>query len=585
MEFLFPIAAKSLLIAGAVLGLLKLFQKRSAADRSWIAHLGLAAVLLVALAPSALPALNVQGPAFLTQASVAAADVQGAANPVAKIQTGEAAPTAGNFPVAASPVEAAPVDWPFWAYAAPAALLLLLTLIALGRLFLLKARATVLVEPHWLAALAHAQRRMGFKHGTALLTSDDLPSPISWGVMRPVILLNSDAARSHTEAEAIIAHELAHVANLDWAKLLLSRVTVALFWFNPLVWLLAREAHQLREEAADDAVLGADIEDTDYARLLVGVARHECRGLLIGAHGVAPGRNSLSRRVRRVLDGALARAPGGWRWSTAAAFFAAGMAVPVAALNFVPAAPASATSGQWKLASANGAAEPNLPYYSPSPAVDPVVPPSAVSVIASSVASAASAVGAAAAVTHPHPVKDRDLDIDVDVDIDVDGGETRITRKTGVSGKGQVVRVRNAVDDAMTAKIHGITPDYVAGMRSASQSLARAKVGDLVGMKIHGVTPEFVRALEQAGYRNLRTDQIETAAIHGVRPDFLRRVQASGFRPTFNEAVEMRIHGVSPQFVADIRRAGYGNLSVREIIQMRIHGVDVDDLKAAGKDP
>ena len=88
-------------------------------------------------------------------------------------------------------------------------------------------------------------------------------------------------------------------------------------------------------------MLGADIEDTDYAKLLVGVARHECRGLLIGAHGVAPGRNSLSRRIKRVLDTATARAPGGWRWASAAGFFAAGMAVPVAALNLV--APGSAT--------------------------------------------------------------------------------------------------------------------------------------------------------------------------------------------------------------------------------------------------
>jgi hypothetical protein len=110
-------------------------------------------------------------------------------------------------------------------------------------------------------------------------------------------------------------------------------------------------------------------------------------------------------------------------------------------------------------------------------------------------------------------------------------------------------------------------------------------VDDLVGFRIHGVTPEFIRALEQAGYRNLRPDQIQTAAIHGVRPDFLRGILASGYRPTFNELVEMRIHGVSPRFVADIRRSGYGNISVKEIIQMRIHGVDVDDLKTAGKDP
>jgi hypothetical protein len=47
----------------------------------------------------------------------------------------------------------------------------------------------------------------------------------------------------------------------------------------------------------------------------------------------------------------------------------------------------------------------------------------------------------------------------------------------------------------------------------------------------------------------------------------------------------MRIHGVTPQFVADVRRSGYGNVSVRDIIQMRIHGVDVDDLKRTGRDP
>src|SRR3546814_1043120 len=61
-------------------------------------------------------------------------------------------------------------------------------------------------------------------------------------------------------------HELAHVARLDWAKLLGARVACAVFWFNPLVWMPARESHQLREEAADDAVLMADIDGPDYAR-------------------------------------------------------------------------------------------------------------------------------------------------------------------------------------------------------------------------------------------------------------------------------------------------------------------------------
>ena len=107
---------------------------------------------------------------------------------------------------------------------------------------------------------------------------------------------------------------------------MLARVATAIFWFNPLAWVLAREAHQLREEAADDAVLTANIADTDYAQLLVGIARHECKGLLLGAHGVAPGKGSLAPPRRAGCStprlpalpqrnpGSPDLAPGCWSW-------------------------------------------------------------------------------------------------------------------------------------------------------------------------------------------------------------------------------------------------------------------------------
>src|SRR3546814_12353026 len=71
------------------------------------------------------------------------------------------------------------------------------------------------------------------------------------------------------------------------------------FWCNPLVWMLARESHQLREEAADDAVLMADIDGPDDATLLVGAARHDNKAALLAAHGVAPGKDSLKRPIGR----------------------------------------------------------------------------------------------------------------------------------------------------------------------------------------------------------------------------------------------------------------------------------------------
>lgn len=576
MDLLLPIAAKSFLVAGAVLLLLKLAQNRSASDRSWIAHLGLAAVLLLPVAAVALPALNVEGPSFLASTTIEpAAPVESVVATSATTMKSEAAPSAGTFPAEVGTATAtAPVDWALWGYAAPAVVLLLLTLIALGRLFGLKGRANVMVEPHWLTALARAQRRMGFKHGTALLTSDELPSPISWGVMRPVILLNSEAAESHGEAEAIIAHELAHVASLDWAKLLLARITVAIFWFNPLVWVLAREAHQLREEAADDAVLGADIEDTEYAKLLVGVARHECRGLLIGAHGVAPAKNSLARRVRRVLDGALERAPGGWRWSTAAAFFAAGMAVPVAALNFVPTATASDLASEAKVAAKAAPVDYAKPYYSASTDEAPPVTKAISDAVASTVSGAVAAV-------HPGWSEDFERDIEKEVEKRLETKWSGKGPKPGTIGpKGRVGPHAAAIDRAIALKAVGATPQYIASIRAASPRLARVAAEDLVPLAAVGVTPAYIQELANAGYRHLDADELVEARALNVRGEFIRGMAAAGYRNlSIDQLGEMRAVGVTADFVERLHRAGFKRVSADKLVELKALGVRPEEIR------
>ncbi len=215
-----------------------------------------------------------------------------------------------------------------------------------------------------------------------------------------MILLNEEALEARAEAEAIIAHELAHVRGLDWAKLLLGRIATALFWFNPLVWVLAREAHQLREETADDAVLAADVEGVDYAQLLVGVARHDCKGLLLASHGVAPGKGSLTRRVQRVLDGTLPRTPDAARGSPPACSLAwSAAATPLAALSFNPRAADSAPQAGVSLVSASPANSlPSLVAQSVAKAT--VSTTEAVSI---AVTGKQAAAEAEAAVTRPGP--------------------------------------------------------------------------------------------------------------------------------------------------------------------------------------
>ena len=336
---LIALAWKSVVCAGLTLAALRLFRSRSAAERSRLGHAGLLATLLIPVASLALPAVEVSAPESLAPLVEAAAPLAAPAE-----STRAAAPTP---PVFAGPEPAIdPQLVQGMLVAIPAMLLLGLTLVAVVRLQRLRARARMLVDSRWLTALATIQQRFGFRHGTALLVSEELASPISWGVLRPVILLDPRAAADSGQAEAIVAHELAHVAGLDWAKLLIGRMACALLWFNPLVWMLARSCHDLREEAADDAVLRTDLASEDYAELLVGAARRENRAMWLAANGVAPTRTSLSRRVVRVLDPSCSRAQAGLAWTLACSMAVTVVSAWLAVITFAgPAGEAAAVTG------------------------------------------------------------------------------------------------------------------------------------------------------------------------------------------------------------------------------------------------
>ena len=575
MPVLIAIALKSLLIAGLTLGLLTLMKRRSAAERSWVAHIGLLALVIMALAPLVLPSWNVEAPALLGRTSTVEAAAADSPPMTAVASVPVAARPLPDIKVPARP-SLSPTAAAMALYAVPAAILLFITALALARLIALRARADVLVDGHWLSALARAQRRMGFKHGTALLTSNELSSPISWGLMRPVILLNNRAVEASGEAEAIIAHELAHVARRDWIKLLLARVATAMFWFNPFVWLLAREAHQLREEAADDAVLAADIEDTDYAQLLVGVARHECPGLLLGAHGVAPSRNSLARRVARVLDGKSVRGPAARSFALGVFTGAVLIAAPLAALTLTP-------GGTSKKASANAAGpiDVSKPYYAASepPADLPHIIASGVSTSVATVAAAVASQKAetarsareqsvAAALAAADQAREQAL-----------ADATKATKQAREAVKVSVMS-NGHIDKIIEMKAAGVDAGYVYALRVAQPKLRDMDPASFAGMKSIGVTPDYARELAAAGLRNLNADQLTEARAVGLTGAYVRGLAAAGIPLSLDDYVQLQTVGVPINYISEIRKSGYSVADPDKIIQMWAIGVRGRDLKA-----
>ena len=130
-------------------------------------------------------------------------------------------------------------------------------------------KANPVICPAWLAPiedLPPADR-------PNLVCSDRVAGPLSWGVAPGAILIDPATLAERHTAPAIMAHELAHLRRHDWVFLLISRVVLAIFWFNPLVWRLHAVLRQRSEEAADAAALGF-VDRTLYARTLVRLATH-----------------------------------------------------------------------------------------------------------------------------------------------------------------------------------------------------------------------------------------------------------------------------------------------------------------------
>jgi hypothetical protein len=125
------------------------------------------------------------------------------------------------------------------------------------------------------------------------------------------------------------------VRRRDLLSGMLADVACALNWFNPLVWLLARQLRAEAETACDDVVILAGIDAEAYASELLALARqYNGTPLLTPAIGIT-GASDLRDRIRAILGDR--RMPGGTPAMAVAAIFISSAAIASAVFQPVPA--------------------------------------------------------------------------------------------------------------------------------------------------------------------------------------------------------------------------------------------------------
>ncbi|NQT15879.1 MAG: PD40 domain-containing protein, partial [Planctomycetes bacterium] len=162
-------------------------------------------------------------------------------------------------------------------------------------------RTACQVESATVAECRAVARRMGVRP-PLVRRSPFVASPCLVGLCRPMILLpEGDPACRESESDVLV-HEAAHLARRDHLWSFVGRLSAAVLFYQPLVWLLARRTVCAAEEVCDDQVVDFGSDRRDYARRLTDVAARLQPRLAVAGVGMVPRKSLLRRRIVRILD-------------------------------------------------------------------------------------------------------------------------------------------------------------------------------------------------------------------------------------------------------------------------------------------
>ena len=184
----------------------------------------------------------------------------------------------------------------FWALCA----VVLALRMALGLVWIRSSARKHVSDARLQACVSRMASQFGVKRVVRLRVVDNLPSPITAGWLRPLILVPASlvSGMPHELLEALLAHEMAHVKRLDYLVNLGQHVVEILLFYHPAVWWLSSRIRAEREQIADDIAACHTGEPRTLAHALSQLEKLQFTPthLAVAATG-----GDLVARVRRLL--------------------------------------------------------------------------------------------------------------------------------------------------------------------------------------------------------------------------------------------------------------------------------------------
>jgi beta-lactamase regulating signal transducer with metallopeptidase domain len=439
----------------------------------------------------------------------------------------------------------------------------------------------------------------GIDRTARLLVSSEIASPMAVGFRRPAVIVPESLLNEFTEEELdqVILHELAHVARYDDWTNLFGRLLGALLPIHPVaVWVLKR-IEQDREVACDDWVVAMTGDARPYAASLTRLFELcAVRRRQLLATGMAGRASHLGERIEALLRSGRDFTP---HVSLVRVALGAGILFALVLL--------AAQTPHW-IAFAQ---EPPEAPVAPVPPVAPEPPQVPIVSVAPEPPQTPVAPIAPAAPQPPQAPAEFNEDVRSLQDELRSRSEQLRELQRQLAQENRVytqdhpairdltneiraheaeLQARKAEMEALQVRAQAQQQAQVQGQQAqiqAQQALVQSQAQQVQQEQLlrdqqnRRAGGSFLAALVAAGYGNLSVDEIIELRNSGVSPDFLRAVADSGLgKPSAKELTEMARSGVSPQYLRALRDNGFKNMSAQDVIEAARSGVRPELIRA-----
>jgi hypothetical protein len=114
----------------------------------------------------------------------------------------------------------------------------------------------------------------------------------------------------------------------------------------------------------------------------------------------------------------------------------------------------------------------------------------------------------------------------------------------------------------------------------------RFETGVGAGHFVFSASPDYAADMKRRGYGEIDEEKSLSLALHDVSRAFIDELAKLGYeRVPLDDLVSLRIHGVTPDFIRGMASRGYRKLTTDQLTSLRIHGASlefVNELQSLG---